>query len=139
MSCAVSCNTDSGARNPAMVATLVAAGGGGVRGGGAGDTWTAVESARVPRGWGPGGLLTAGSQAAPPASSAHTTLRPLRPSPPPSLSCASRSACWAPPPLRPHPGNPRHGAGAGSPLNPAPHRRDILARDHAADDLVREL
>src|SRR2546430_4951862 len=101
MSCAVSCNTDSGARNPAMVATLVAAGGGGVRGGGAGDTWTAVESAGVPGVWDADGLLTAGSQAAPAASSAHTTLRLMRPSPPPSLSCASRSACGPPPPALP--------------------------------------
>src|SRR5437879_8955098 len=89
MSCAVSCSTDSGVRNPAMAATFVAAGGGGVAGGGTGVTWTAAESAGVPLVSDAAGLLGMGSQAAVTASHAHSVLGLMRPSPPPFLSCAS--------------------------------------------------
>src|SRR6266581_988831 len=74
MSCAVSCSTDSGVGNPAMAATFVAAGGGGVAGGGTGVTWTAAESAGVPGVWDAAGLLGMGSQAAVTASHAHSVL-----------------------------------------------------------------
>src|SRR6266699_644763 len=93
MSCAVSCSTDSGVRNPAMAATFVAAGAGGAAGGGGGVTCRAAESAGVPGVWDADGLLGMGSHAAATASHAHTALGLMRPSPPPFLSCASRPAC----------------------------------------------
>src|SRR5207244_9943893 len=88
---------DSGVRNPAMAATFVAAGGGGVAGGGTGVTWTAAESAGVPLVSDAAGLLGMGSQAAVTASHAHSVLGLMRPSLPPFLSCAYRPACARPP------------------------------------------
>src|SRR5205807_277359 len=96
MSCTLSCSTDSGARNPCTVTTLVAVAAGvgaGAAGGAAGGT-AAVDSGRVTVESAVAGALSGRTQAA--AASATYRHVILTLSPPPALSCAP------PPPSAPH-------------------------------------
>src|SRR5207237_10358382 len=91
MSCALSCNTDSGAREPCTVATFVAVGVGGVgAGAGAGGVvagaTAAVDSGRVAVVSDVAGTLSGRTQ--PVAARATHRHEILMPSPPPALFCA---------------------------------------------------